>query len=164
MTATYEKIATSTLGSAQADVTFSTISGSYTDLVLVYAVKSVSANPDMNCRLNGDTGSNYSSTLLSGTGSAASSTRTSNETFARLNWYGSPSTNNNSNAIHHFLNYSNTTTYKTIMGRANNADNGTNAGVNLWRNTSAITSIKIYASSGNLDTGSTFTLYGIKAE
>jgi len=162
MAATYEPIATTTLGSAQADVTFNSFSG-YTDLVLVYAVKTVTANVDMNCRLNGDTGSNYSSVLLSGTGSAAASTLVSNGTFAYLNWYGYPSTNNNSNAIINFLNYSNSTTYKTIITRANNANNGTNAGVNLWRNTNAITSIKLYASSGNLDTGSTFTLYGITA-
>ena len=164
MTATYDCIATTTLTTSAADVTFSSISGSYTDLILVYAIKTVSANPDISCRLNSDTGSNYSSTLLAGTGSAASSTGTSNETYARLNWYGYPSTNNNSNGIHHFLNYSNTSTYKTIMGRANNADNGTNAQVNLWRSTSAITSIKIYASTGNLDAGSTFTLYAVKAE
>jgi hypothetical protein len=33
MTATYEKIETTTLGSSQASVTFSSISGAYTDLV-----------------------------------------------------------------------------------------------------------------------------------
>jgi hypothetical protein len=32
----------------------------------------------------------------------------------------------------------------------------------LWRNTSAITSINIYMSSGNWTTDSTFSLYGIK--
>jgi len=34
MTATYEKVATSTLGSSQSSVTFSSITGSYTDLVI----------------------------------------------------------------------------------------------------------------------------------
>jgi hypothetical protein len=38
MTATYEKIATTTLGSAQADITFSSISGAYTDLVIIYTL------------------------------------------------------------------------------------------------------------------------------
>ena len=36
---TYTPIATTTLGSAQADVTFSSISGSYTDLVLIIGGK-----------------------------------------------------------------------------------------------------------------------------
>jgi hypothetical protein len=35
MTSTYEKIATNTLGSAASSVTFTSISGAYTDLVLI---------------------------------------------------------------------------------------------------------------------------------
>ena len=34
--ATYEPIATTTLGSAASTITFSSISGSYTDLILVF--------------------------------------------------------------------------------------------------------------------------------
>ena len=35
MASTYEKIATTTLGSATASYTFSSISGTYTDLILI---------------------------------------------------------------------------------------------------------------------------------
>ena len=65
MTATYEKIATTTLGSAQATVTFSSISGAYTDLVAICNFGGASAAEDFTIRFNGDTNNaNYSSRRL----------------------------------------------------------------------------------------------------
>jgi hypothetical protein len=168
MTATYEVIATTTLGSAQASVTFSTISGSYTDLVLV-ANWGVSVNGDGTIiRFNSDTGNNYSDTELYGTGSSAASQRRSNASFIDITRaIAGDGTNIYTNAIINIQNYSNTTTYKTALLRSNLAT-GTYAGVaalvGLWRSTSAITSITILPASNNLLSGSTFTLYGIKAE
>jgi hypothetical protein len=69
----------------------------------------------------------------------------------------------------HFMNYSNSTTYKTMLGRQGTASStagGASLTVSLWRNTSAITSIQLqldFGSSNRWYTGSTFTLYGIKA-
>jgi hypothetical protein len=59
------------------------------------------------------------------------------------------------------MNYSNSTTYKTILGRSNAATSGTSAAVGLWRSTSAINSIEIGTVS--FTAGSTFSLYGIAA-
>jgi hypothetical protein len=164
MTATYEKIATTTLSSASATVTFSTISGSYTDLILV---SNAIGTADLNflLRFNGDSGSNYSSTILKGNGSTASSTRFSNQTSFRGNSSGYVTTTLQSNTITQIMNYSNTTTYKLILQRFNNASVGVDAAVGLWRNTAAITSITILQDTGTTyATGCTFTLYGIKAE
>jgi hypothetical protein len=62
------------------------------------------------------------------------------------------------------MNYSNTTTNKTILSRINNAENSTVARVTLWRNTAAISTIFLTEGNGaNFIAGSTFTLYGIKA-
>jgi hypothetical protein len=59
------------------------------------------------------------------------------------------------------MNYSNTTTYKTSLVRTNN--DRVAAVVNLWRSTAAITTIKLEeVVTGDIATGSTFTLYGIK--
>ena len=78
---TYTPIATNTLGSAQASVTFSSISGSYTDLVLIInAGTSDASEQDCLIRVNGDTGSNYSATYMYGTGSSAASGRNANQT------------------------------------------------------------------------------------
>lgn len=162
MAKTYEPIATQTLGSAAATVTFSSISGAYTDLVLITQPKSVSTT-SLYLQLNGDTATNYSITVLYGDGTSAASLRRTSQNQIRLTNGNAIAANFNLNAITQFLNYSNTTTYKTALIRSNDASTGVDATVSLWRSTAAITSIVIYCASGNLDTGSTFTLYGIKA-
>jgi hypothetical protein len=162
MPSTYEPIATTTLGSASSSVTFSSITGTYTDLVLVCNAIATTADA-VSIRLNGDTGSNYSRLILWGNGSAAGSAKYSNESFAYTGFYANLDTNPTIN-IFQINNYSNTTTYKTILGRGNAAAQAAMANVNLWRNTAAITSIQLTISGGSsYQTGSTFTLYGIKA-
>jgi len=64
--------------------------------------------------------------------------------------------------IFQFMNYSNTTTYKTVVYRQNEAANFISAGVSLWRSTSAINRITLNATSTNsLQSGTTVSLYGI---
>jgi hypothetical protein len=168
MTSTYEMIAKTTLGSAQATVSFSTISASYTDLVLISNVDVTSAGASINIRFNSDTGSNYSYTTMYGNGTSALSTRGSNVTSSYIAGFVAPNTAIETVIITNIQNYSNTTTNKTFLSRANRASANNSPGaealVGLWRNTAAITSITLAADSGNIDTGSTFTLYGIKAE
>ena len=156
--ATYEPIATNTLGSATSTVTFSSISGSYTDLVLIID-GTVGSNSGIQLKFNSDSGSNYSFTRMTGDGTSTSSDRSSSATFAELGYYLSSARNMN---ILQIMNYSNSTTYKTLLNRANaqTANIGTQAYVEMWRSTSAITSISISA-SGQFSSGSTFTLYGI---
>jgi hypothetical protein len=163
MAKTYEPIATTTLGSAAASVTFSSISGAYTDLVLVMQPKNSAGDSNVRIRFNGDTASNYSSTFLDGNGTSAFSSRVTSATFGYLDNYGQIGNNFNSNIIVNIMNYSNSTTYKTIISRANNAAMGVDAIVSLWRSTSAITSITLTQGGNNYDVGSTFSLYGIKA-
>lgn len=166
MTATYEKIATTTLGSNTATVTFSSISGTYTDLVLICNAKNQGgANYNLYGQVgNGsvDTGSNYSDTYLGGNGSSAFSGRDTSASQMRLGIF---STTNFTPTIVHFENYSNTTTYKSMLSRSDDNGGNTIAVVNLWRSTSAINEIKLFVeSNANFASGSTFTLYGIKAE
>jgi hypothetical protein len=163
MASTYEPIATTTLGSAASSVTFSSITGSYTDLVLVCNAGITAGLRNYLVQVNSDTATNYSRTFLSGDGTSATSARGSSLTNIILNDYGYLEGTSGSNAIAHFMNYSNTTTYKTVLCRSNNAANGTSAGVNLWRSTAAISTILVAASGSTFVAGSTFTLYGIKA-
>jgi hypothetical protein len=81
---TYVPIATQTLGSATASVTFSSIPATYTDLVLIVAAQNVTASGvnNMALVLNSDGGTNYSMTRLSGNGSTVSSDRASSATYA----------------------------------------------------------------------------------
>jgi hypothetical protein len=155
---TYEAIATQTLGSTAASVTFSSIPSTYTDLVIVFDGLA-SASQTFSIQFNGDTGSNYSNTALGGDGSSAFSTRNSNVTAAIM---GINYSTGRSNFILNIMNYSNSTTNKTALCRSNNANGETNARVGLWRNTATVTSLLIKMdSTATFSSGSTFSLYGI---
>jgi hypothetical protein len=154
---TYEAIATQTLGSAAASVTFSSISGSYTDLIIICNMSNTVGGIDFTLRFNGDTGTNYSKTQLYGTGSAAGSNNQSGATF--FGGVGIIGTTIGTSIVH-LNNYSNTTTNKTILVRSN-SDSFVMANVGLWRNTSAINQIEIGTLTNNISTGSTFSLYGV---
>lgn len=157
MPSTYEPIATTTLGSAASSVTFSSISGSYTDLIFIFNGKGgTSAN--VTFQFNSDTSTNYSASIIYGDGSTAGAVGVTNQTSMNI---GSVGTNWTTNIIS-INNYSNANTFKTALGRFSRPDE-VGQKVGLWRSTSAITSIVVGKSSGTFDTGSTFTLYGIKA-
>ena len=163
MPSTYTPIATQTISSIQAAITFSNIPNTYTDLILVQNGAFNAAAGDVFIRFNSDTGSNYSQTALSGSGSSALSNRESNVTRILVDSYGYPTTGISTRIIQ-IMNYANTTTNKTLLSRANNAATGVDAIVGLWRSTSAITTIDLYAWTTNyFAAGSTFTLYGVKS-
>lgn len=162
MPSTYTPIATTTLTSAAASYTFSSIPSTYTDLVLVFNGTMATAEALM-MQMNSDTGSNYSVTFLTGNGSSAFSARTTNATSLNLNNLGSGKTAQYTTIVQ-LQNYSNSTTNKTILSRTSSANSEAGAIVGLWRNTSAITSITLLGNtSANIAAGSTLSLYGIKA-
>jgi hypothetical protein len=160
MPSTYSQIATTTLGSAAASITLSSIPQIYTNLVLV--VNGSSPN-DSNGQIqfNGDTGSNYSMTVLNGNGSSATSARTTNATNFLVFTDGT-GTAAPGMGVTHIMGYSNTTTFKTSLSRHGGSTTAVRAVVGLWRNTAAINQILMYTDNANFNTGTTFTLYGIK--
>ena len=157
MPATYDKIQSTTLGSSTATITLSSISSAYTDLVLVLAGLYTTSN-NINCKINNDSGSNYSATNIRGNGTSATSGNYSNASF------GIGFGENPENTIFQFLNYSNTTTNKTVLVRSNIGSSETRAVVALYRSTSAINRLDLIHDSANgFNTGTMVTLYGIKA-
>jgi hypothetical protein len=161
-------IASNTLGSSAASVTFSSIPATYTDLVLKYSARGDSAvfARDLYVEYNGDTATNYSQTLLeapvaSSRGSngnyiivdtiIASASATSS-TFTNGELYIPSYTVSQNKPQSHFAGAENnsSTTYRVQVGAF------------LWRNTAALTSIKFSLSSGSFVSGSTFWLYGLK--
>jgi len=169
MTSTYEKIATNTLGSAAASVTFSSISSAYTDLRLIATTRqdNNASNDSLRLRFNSDTTTSYSRTNLTGDGTTAASTRASSDDEINIVAF-TPGTSAAAGLFAvttiDLLNYSNTTTYKSCLIRTSNGAAGTAATVGLWRNTAAINTIFMRISGFNMAAGCTFTLYGIKAE
>ena len=160
MASTYTPIATTTLGSTATSYTFSSIPATYTDLVLVYSGNQASQD-NFSLQFNSDTASNYSVTTMYGNGSVASSQRFSSASSI----YGPIlDATTQSNLVAQIPNYSNATTYKTIVMRGDSTSFRTTATVGLWRSISAITTIKCQTlSGGNFNIGSTFSLYGIAA-
>lgn len=163
-TNTYEAIATQTLSSDTATITFSSIPATYTDLVLVATIKNNSGGSRaIQVLLNNDTGTNYSTTDIQGTGTSAASTRSTGTAYLDAS-VTCPGTEF-ATLIMNFQNYANTTTFKSILNRNGAAGTNVRAVVSLWRSTTAINSIKFQLGGADLySTGSTFSLYGIKAE
>ena len=164
---TMTPIATTTLNSAAATITFSSIPSTYTDLVFIIQLASTSSNT-LFYRFNGNTGTNYSTTRLSGSGTSALSDRSLNSTFGSLTNYAYPTTTiGNTMAIFTVMNYSNSTTNKTSLARSDAAGAGTDAVVNLWRQTSVINEVSFstngFGAGTPISANSTITLYGIKA-
>jgi len=161
MPSTYEPIATNTLSSTASSITFSSIPGTYTDLVLICNLKATPTASSLVARFNGSSSNIYSVTQMYGTGSTAFSQRLSNQTEVYLSFSGFPAGNFGPTIVN-FINYSNTTTNKTFISRSGYATDYADASVGLWRSTAAISSMTLFAGT-SFDIGSIFTLYGIKA-
>lgn len=161
MASTYEPIATYTVsGSAAANYTFTSIPQTFTDLVLVTSVIYTNSSPSIFYRLNGDTNNNYSTIALDGSSSPVVPYQSNTSVSFLYGFIGSTTSSPNT-SVTSFNNYSNTTTYKTSLGKAAYGNAGIYVG--LWRSTAAITSIYLEPVSTTFAVGSTFTLYGIKA-
>lgn len=162
MPATYENIATTTLTSAASTITFSSISGSYTDLRLVFVGVATSISTDIWLRFNSDTGTNYSNTFLYGDGTSALSDRTTGSSRINQGLIDLSTTIPCFSAIDIFS-YAGSTN-KTVLWSQSNDKNGSGAAeatVGLWRNTAAITTVTIQTSTSTFASGTTATLYGI---
>jgi hypothetical protein len=165
-------IASTTL-SANGDVTFTNIPQIYQDLFIVVSARSTQAGTTAAYfgGFNFSYGSNtlYSSTTIWGDGTSATSTRQSNQqgiwadgvlpaASSTSGIYGSMTM--------HILNYANSSTFKTYLMRCASNINATGSYTSLtvgtWRQTTAISTVYL-TPSVSAASGSTFTLYGIRA-
>lgn len=157
MAVTYTPIQTYVVPSNTASIALTSISSSYTDLILAVGGKA-SGDTSMNLQFNSETtGTNYSATYIYGTGSAATSQRQSNNnkmpTMGRLSSDGGTS-------VIHLQGYSGSTN-KTVIGRGSSTGLVI-ASVGLWRNSAAISRIDVtLEGSATITAGTVFTLYGI---
>jgi hypothetical protein len=159
MPATYEPIASTTLGSDASSITFSDIPGTYTDLILVLSGSLTANDKTIKCQINADTGSNYSHTNVLGYSGGAISQRDQSTSWnIGNNWVTAQSS-----LVAHFMSYANTSVYKTTLSAEAAGTSVTTRVVGLWRSTSAITSIKLFPSTNSFASGTTASLYGIKA-
>lgn len=159
-TPTYTPIASTTLSSNQASVTFSSIVGTYRDLILVIQGSLATTPGDLTIRFNGDTGSNYSYVRMSGSGTATDSSAATSA-WAFISGFQRASTN--WVCINQIMDYTQSK-HKTMLTRFDDSSRGTNAIATRWANTNAITSIVIAELSGySFTSGTTFNLFGVIA-
>jgi hypothetical protein len=168
MANTYVKIASVSVGVlGAANMDFTSIPSTYTDLIVKVSARTVDAVNDSDplvIRLNGST-SNLSARALYGSGSAAASlTRASNSNVA---WTDTAvnTASTFGNAEWYITNYagSNNKTISLDSVQENNATAAIAAMSSIqWANTSAINQITILSGNGvNLAQYTTATLYGI---
>lgn len=150
-------LATTTLASNTATVTFSSISSGYRDLRLVIS-GTVNATTNVSAILNGDSSAAYSRIYIGGDGSsAAGNVFNAADPFIGY-WVGGGS---NNNMIIDFMDYSATDKHKVALNRANNPAAVLWAWLYRWGSTNAISSIAMSANATTWATGTTFSLYGI---
>ena len=158
----FDSIATQTVSTAVASVTFSSIPQNYTHLQIRFAIPS--PGTDIRFQFNSDTAANYTFHYLYGEGASCLSGNAATTSDGYAGFYY-----NNSNvtggAILDFVDYANTNKFKTVKGLTGQDNNG--SGIIMlvsshWRSTAAINSIKLYHVTGNIGAGASFALYGLK--
>lgn len=158
------KIASTTVESPQATVTFSSIPQGYTDLKLVVSARTdgTSTYGIGYIRPNGAT-TNLSDKVLEGTGSGVGSY---SETTWRFEPNGNTATTNTFGSMEVYIPNYTSSNYKSANADMVTENNATAATAMLkaylWQSTAAITSLEIVGHSTTLwQPNSTFTLYGV---
>jgi hypothetical protein len=166
MATTCRLIAKNTLGSDAADVTFSSIPGTYTDLLLVANARTARALllDVLKLEFNGST-TGYSSRYLEGAGASGVASATISEFWGLTTAGDNATASTFGNSECYIPNYAGSTN-KSASSTGTQETNGTTAYIQaqaaLWTSTDAITSIKIVSRVGsNIRSGSSFFLYGI---
>jgi len=160
-------ISTVTTSASQATVTFSSIPGTFKDLILVVNARGTASTTAVNVllRMNGDTGANYSYERINPFGSAFAAAGTSME-VATIN-AATALANRGTSFEAAVFNYADTLFHRQMpcfqyMGVTNTASNffQTSTG-GFWNNTTnAITQLDLLLSSGAFVDGSIVSLYG----
>lgn len=163
MATTCKLIAKQTLGSAVSTISFSSIPGTYTDLVLIGSLRSThSGAVDLLISFNSTT-TGYSRRTLYTTGTSALSFSDSLRTIGAI--AGTNFTADTFSSTEAYIpNYSGSTN-KSVSCTNAAENNGTSVWLEaqalLWSNTAAITAIDLSPSAGNFAVNTSVYLYGI---
>lgn len=166
-TPTYDLLDSVTLSSSASSVSFSGISQSYRDLVLMLdGATNATTSVLLQLRFNGDSTGSYSYVYMEGNGSTAASSSASGQPqiYSGRTWGYQ---NETGSAIINIMDYSATDKHKSVLLRQNTL--APSAAYTLvsqvagrWANTSAITSVEI-RSNNAYAAGLTAYLYGVAA-
>jgi hypothetical protein len=164
MPATYEPIATTTLGSATNTITFSSIPSTYTDLKISFVGLATANYIRTRLRFNGDTGNNYNFLFLFANGSVANTSNSSGISYIQADTEGiiiaQPS-------FYSFdiLSYGGSTRKNCLITCSENKNGSGHVGkfIGMWNSTAAINSVTLVTDASTFAAGTIATIYGIKA-
>lgn len=164
-------LSTSTLG-ASGTFDVSSISGSYSDLLVVLITRGTNAaiNENLSAQFNGDTAAHYDREMLRVSGnSAAAATQTQGSTQLGIGPTTAASSPANTFGVTelHIYGYASTTWNKTTAWQSAAKQDTTSGnefsetGGGLWVNTAALTRVQVFgANTTNLAAGSQMRIYG----
>jgi hypothetical protein len=169
MANTYTLIASNILGSSAASVTFSAIPATYTDLVVRCSTRIDTASGNTNftlaISLNGNTATDHSYRVLRGTGTTVNSFAASSKNINGVSSADGATADTFGSAEFYLPNYAGSTTKPSSffsVAENNVSGVGIRATAGFYNNSAAVSSIVIWSQPGiNLDSGSSFYLYGI---
>jgi hypothetical protein len=171
VTIAIQPIYTQTIGTTAGGVTFNNIPQVFTDLKLVISSRHNNAGTTDGSivRFNADSGTNYSDTILYGTGTNVYSVRYTGLTYIfYISSNGNTATTNTfSNWELYLPNYTSSNFKQVLIDGVSENNSTTNDAqrqelhAGLWRSTAAVTSLSVGGYGGNPQQYSTFTLYGI---
>jgi hypothetical protein len=154
---TYTQINSITLAAASSSVTFASIPQNYRDLILTVDGTSTLLT-NVYIRFNSDSGTSYSYVYAWGNGSSTESAASNLSSISQLGLGPTKS-----NSLLQIMDYSATDKHKACLVRANVGLSFIQMAAERWANTSAITTLQIFPAQGVINSGTTFTLYGIEA-
>lgn len=169
MANTFVKIASVTVGAGgAANIDFTSIPATYTDLCLKISLRAETSGIDSGKVTFNNSSSGYSYRSIWGSGSGTvQSFNGSSDGYFQLQYSGGTSSTASTftNGEMYIPNYAGSNNKSASLDQVQE-NNATTAYIVpmalLWANTSAITSIKIQQTTGNIAQYSTATLYGIK--
>lgn len=162
----YHSLATITLGSAAATVTFGSIPSGYRDLRLVCVMTSGNGgNGVVAIRYNGDTAANYLNVGMYGEATSATGSYANTVSYQYMSSTSIQTTEATTSTLD-IMDYAQADKHKTFIGRSGTSGatvSNVVATASRWASTSAVTTLNIFINgTGTFAAGSTFVLYGVK--
>lgn len=154
-------LANLTLSSSASSVTFSSINGTYRDLILVITAQCSTASQELTyLRFNGDTTSSYVANYMVNSGGALASAATAS-VMASIHSFCDQT--QRGQVTYQIFDYAQTNKHKLVLNRGDGFGYSTATGVGRWANTAAITTVLVMSGFSGFAAGSTFALYGVSA-
>jgi len=139
-------------------VTFSSISGAYRDLLIVWTGTTQSTFGNRFYMNNDQSNGNYFNVAGWGNGSSVFGTNAQSPQIA----HDVNSTTTQNQSVIHVLDYAQTDKHKTILSRADVVNLGVVMQVTRWANTAAVTSV-VVNNAAIWNSGTTISLYGVSS-